>query len=190
MPSASVLSSSLRALMAAGVLASLVAVGSAGASPPTAAHQSAAGCVPRLPGATPPPRLPPPPTTPKREKTQVRVVGGIPSCPSGQVPKIVPAKPNVPKGNPLIGPVRGSAATLLRVAQAAGEADHPGARPVREVLHASRWTQPGGTARRARPAAGLQRRTVVRLLLLLRLGGLPEDGPRRRPDDGYRAARI
>jgi neprosin-like protein len=71
--------------------------------------QPAEGCVERTAEATPPPRLPPRPTRVKRNRGQAKEVGALESCPEGQVPVIVPAERNVPKGNPLIGNVKGSA---------------------------------------------------------------------------------
>jgi hypothetical protein len=75
---------------------------------PSANSQHAARCVRRTAHAKPPPRLPPRPTRPKRKTAPVRPVGGLKGCPAGQVPVIVAAKQNVPKGNPLIGRVGGS----------------------------------------------------------------------------------
>jgi Neprosin len=99
----------LRAPIAAVVIVALSAITMAAAQVPSTSSHLAAQCVRRTATAKPPPRLPPRPTTPKRKTARVRKVGGLTSCPSGQVPRIVSAKRNVPKGNPLIGPVRGSA---------------------------------------------------------------------------------
>jgi Neprosin len=99
------------------VLATLVGtlstITAAAAQQPTADSHLSLRCVRRTATATPPPRLPPAPAIPKRKKTRVRSVGRLTSCPAGEVPKIVPAKRNVPKGNPLIGNVRGSASSFF-----------------------------------------------------------------------------
>jgi hypothetical protein len=109
MPSSFPASGTRRMFLAVIMIAALSTITAAAGQGPNASSSLAAGCVKRTATATPPPRLPPPPTTPQREKAPVRSVGGLKSCPPGQVPVIVPAKPTVAPGNPLIGPVGGSA---------------------------------------------------------------------------------
>ena len=70
--------------------ASALSIGVAAGQAPDASTFRTAGCVKRTATAKPPPRLPPAPTNPERQKAPVKTVGGIKSCPPGQVPKTVP----------------------------------------------------------------------------------------------------
>jgi hypothetical protein len=129
------------------MIAALSAITVAAAQGPSTSSHVAAGCVMRTATAKPPPRLPPPPTTPKRKKAQVRRVGGLTSCPAGQVPVVVPAKRNVPKGNPLFGPVSGSARLFFGSPKRAGKLIFKHLRPFRKVYSSGGGTPPRQFAR-------------------------------------------
>jgi len=143
MPSASA-ARFLRVLVAATLLAAFCLLVAAGAHTPNARAIVSARCIPRTATATPPPRLPPRPMNPRRKAARVEATHVLTSCPTGQVPKTVPARPKVPKGNPLIGPVRGSASLFFGSPNQAARLIRRARLPFRKV-----YPRGGGTPPRA-----------------------------------------
>ena len=139
-------------LAAALALVALVLLAASGsASDGSTVRAAADGCVDRTAKATPPPRLPPRPTRPKRDRGDVKEVGGLESCPDGQVPAIVPAERTVAHGNPLIGPVEGDVKEFFGRKQ--GKRIHRAQRRFRKVYPRKGGRPPRGIARPAQAPA-------------------------------------
>ena len=104
----------------AGLLVLLCLTAWATASRGASGTAAAAPCIKRTATAKPPPRLPPSPAKPKRGKERVETVPSERVCPRGQVPAPRRARRPTAKGNPLIGPVRGSSQLFFGSRRTAG----------------------------------------------------------------------
>jgi hypothetical protein len=90
---------------------------------------------------------PPRPTPPMRRRPKERAKGeerapalSVPLCPQGQVPVARPAVPNVPKGNPLFGPVERRTEDFFRAPEEQRKVIRDSLRPMDEVY----YEHPGG----------------------------------------------